>query len=203
MKTLPVALILTFLLPGCGGLLRESKPTSWVSLEPSLPAAAAARAGAPSLEVVTFATAPAFCNDQVSTRLGASRWSFANYHRWLAEPGEMVASSARDYLGRSGLFAAVFTPPGPLEADYRLSGAVRALYWDRKQGTAVLEMEVSLVAHPDALRGFWIYRKETAVAGEGVDGFLRAASSALELGLADLGRDLAAAVGAVSPPGRR
>lgn len=200
MRALLAALLLMSLLPGCGGLMREAKPTVWLALEPALPAAGA-RAGAPSLEVAAFATAPAFRSDQVATREGTSRWSFTTYHRWVADPGEMVASAARDYLSRSGLFGAVFTPPGPVDADYRLCGAVRSLFWDRQQRTAVLEVEVSLVALPEALRGFWIYRKEAPVDGDEVQAFLRAASLALDLALADLGRDIGGAIAVV--PARR
>jgi ABC-type uncharacterized transport system auxiliary subunit len=114
----------------------------------------------------------------------------------------MVASAARDYLGRSGLFGAVFTPPGPVDPDYRLCGAVRSLYWDRERRAAVLEIESSLVGLPDSLRGFWVYRKEAPVAGGEVQAFLRAASQALDLALADLGRDIGVAI-AVEPPRRR
>jgi len=203
MRAWLVALLLTILLPGCGGLLREAKPTVWLALEPSLPAGAA-RAGAPSLEVEAFATAAAFRSDQVSVREGTSRWTFTSHHRWVADPGEMVASSVRDYLSRTGLFGAVFTPPGPVEADYRVSGAVRGLFWDREKRTAVLELEVSLIALPDALRGFWIYRREAPVEGDEVQAFLRAASSALGLVLADVGRDVGGAVarpsGGAPPP---
>jgi len=202
MRALLVALLLIALVPGCGGLMRESKPTVWLALEPTLPAGEA-RAGAPSLEVESFATAAAFRNDQVSAKDGPSRWTYTTYHRWVADPGELVAASARDYLSRTGLFGAVFTPPGPVEADYRLSGAVRGLYWDREKRSAVLEVEVSLIALPGALRGFWIYRRETPVEGDEVAAFLRAASSALGLALADLGRDLAGAIAAGQPAQNR
>ena len=63
---------------------------------------------------------------------GNRRWAFAVYHRWAAAPGEMVAARLREALGRLDLFGAVFTPPAPLDAGYRLSGAVRGLWWDRE-----------------------------------------------------------------------
>jgi ABC-type uncharacterized transport system auxiliary subunit len=182
--------------------MRESKSTVWLAFETALPAGSA-RAGAPSLEVEAFATAAAFRSDQVSVKDGPSRWTFTTHHRWVAEPGELVAASARDYLSRTDLFGAVFTPPGPVEADYRLSGAVRGLYWDREQRTAVLEVEVSLIALPGALWGFWIHRREAPVAGDEVADFLRASSSALGQVLADIGRDLAGAIpgGGAPAPG--
>lgn len=199
MRAWLVVLLLTALLPGCGSLLQEAKPTVWLALEPTVPSGGA-RAGAPSLQVESFATAAAFRSDQVSTRVGPSRWAFAMYHRWVADPGEMVAAAARDYLSRTGLFGAVFTPPGPIEADFRLGGAVRSLYWDRERRAAVVEMEAALIATPGTLRGFWISRKETPVAGDEVEAYLRAASAALGLALADLGRDIAAAIAVAPPP---
>jgi ABC-type uncharacterized transport system auxiliary subunit len=200
MRAWLAALFLAMLLPGCGGLQREAKPTVWLSLEPTVPAGGV-RLGAPTLEVETFATAPSFRTDQVPAREASSRWTFATYHRWVSDPGDMIASAARDYLSRCGLFGAVFTPPAPVQADLRLSGAVRALYWDRERRAAVLEVELSLIAAPDALRGFWIHRKEVPVPGDGAQGFLAAASSALELVLADLRRDLAGAIAGAPPKG--
>lgn len=202
MRTWPVTLLLTILLPGCGSLLQEAKPTVWLSLEPALPAGGGT-AGAPTLEVEAFATDAAFRGDLLSMREGSSRWSFTTYHRWVSEPGQMVASAARDYLGRSGLFGAVFAPPGPVGADYRLGGAVRNLFWDRERHAAVLEVEVSIVALPDTLRGYWVYRKEAPVDGDAVQGYLRAASSALGVALADLSRDIGAAIAGAERPRRR
>lgn len=114
----------------------------------------------------------------------------------------MVASCARDYLSRTGLFGAVFTPPGPVAADYRLSGAVRAIFWDRQRSAAVLELEASLITPPDTLRGFWLYRKEAPVQGDEIQAYLHAASSALGLALADLSRDIAGVTG-TPPAGNR
>jgi ABC-type uncharacterized transport system auxiliary subunit len=193
MRAFRVAISLTLLLSACGGLLHETKPAVRLALEATRPAGGV-RAGGPSLAVEAFATAAAYCSDQVSLREGPSRWSFTTRHLWVADPGEMVGAAACDYLTRTDTFAAVFISPGPVEADYRLSGAVRSLYWDRQAHTAVLEVEASLVARPGTLLGFWIYRKETPVAGEKVEDFLGAASSALNLALADLGRDLGGAV---------
>jgi ABC-type uncharacterized transport system auxiliary subunit len=186
---------LAILVAGCGGLQHEAKPTVWLALEPALPAGGA-RAGGPTLEVRDFATAAPFAGEEVASREGASRWSHAAYHRWSAEPGKLVATAARAFLSRGGPFGAVFTPPAPVEADYVLSGAVRSLYWDRERKSAVLEVEASLVAKSGALRGFWVYRRETPVAGDEVAGFIAAASSALDLVLADLARDLAPAAAA-------
>jgi ABC-type uncharacterized transport system auxiliary subunit len=194
MKARIATLFAAVLLAGCGSLAHETRPTVWLALEPALPGGAT-RAGGPTIEVRRFAAAPPFDTDRVATREGESRLGFAVYHRWAAPPGEMVAAHLREALGRLDLFGAVFTPPAPLDADYRLSGAVRGLWWDRKARVAVIEIEAALVAPPARLRGFWVRRAEEPVRGETVEAFLPAASAALARAIAELGGDVAGALG--------
>jgi uncharacterized lipoprotein NlpE involved in copper resistance len=193
MKTRIATLIAAALLAGCGGLAQETRPTVWLALEPALPQGAM-RAGGPTVEVRRFAAAPPFDTDRVVTREGQSRWGFAVYHRWAVPPGEMVAARLRDALGRLDLFGAVFTPPAPLDADYRLSGAVRGLWWDRSAKSAVIEIEAALTARAGRLQGFWVKRAAVPVPGENVEDFLPAASAALSQAIAGLGTEIAGAL---------
>jgi ABC-type uncharacterized transport system auxiliary subunit len=193
MKARIATLIAAALLAGCGGLTHETRPTVWLALEPVLPQGGM-RAGGPTLEVRRFAAAPPFDTDRVVTREGESRWGFAVYHRWAVPPGEMVAARLRDALGRLDLFGAVFTPPAPLDADYRLSGAVRGLWWDRQARSAVIEIEAALIASPDRLQGFWVRRAAVPVPGESVEAFLPAAAAALSQAITELGDDVAGAL---------
>ena len=195
MRAVKASVCLVLLLAGCGGLLHETTPTVWLALEPP-PAVGGLRTGGSSLEVLAFATAAPFATDRVVSREGASRWSFAAYHRWIAEPGEMVAARLREALSRADLFKAVITPPALLDADWRLGGAVRALYWDRENRSAVLEVEVSLVQTPDRLCGFWVHHAAVPVSGDTVEAFLAAASTAEGQVFAALRDDLAAALAA-------
>jgi ABC-type uncharacterized transport system auxiliary subunit len=193
MRARIATLLAAFLFTGCGGFAHDTRPTVWLALEPALPEGTL-RAGGPTVEVGRFATAPPFDTDRVATREGASTWEFAVYHRWAAPPGEMVAARLRDALGRLNLFGAVFTQPAPLEADYRLSGAVRGLWWDREARSAVIEIEASLIAAPARLQGFWVRRAAVPVRGTTVEAYLEAASAGLAQAIADLGRDVAAAL---------
>lgn len=194
MKAAHASVLAALLLTGCAGLRQESKPTVWVALEPK-PPGGGLRAGGPTIEVRRFATAAPFATDRVASREDTSRWTFATYHRWVAEPGEMVSSRVREALSCSDLFGAVFTPPAPYKADYRLSGAVRTLFWDRKNGTAVVELEASLVASPDRPCGFWVHRALAPVAADSVDAYLAAASGALTQATEALREDVAEALG--------
>jgi len=193
MKTRIATLIVAALLAGCGGLTHETRPTVWLALEPALPEGGM-RAGGPTVEVRRFAATPPFDTDRVVTREGESRWGFAVYHRWAVPPGEMVAARLLEALGRLDLFGAVFTPPAPLDADYRLSGAVRGLWWDRQEKSAVVEIEAALTTRPDRLQGFWVKRATVPVPGESVEDFLPAASAALSQAIAELGTDVAGAL---------
>jgi ABC-type uncharacterized transport system auxiliary subunit len=197
MKATFAVLAVAALLAGCGGLTQETRPTVWLALEPT-PPQGGLRAGGPTVEVRRFAAVPPFDTDRVVTREGESRWDFAVYHRWAVPPGEMVATRLREALGRLDLFGAVFTPPAPLDADYRLSGAVRGLWWDRSAKSAVIEIEAALTARPDQLRGFWVKRAVVPVPGENVENFLAAASAALSQAIAELGADVAAVLAAVA-----
>jgi ABC-type uncharacterized transport system auxiliary subunit len=193
-----MSLVAATMLAGCAGMQGDVRPTVWLALEPRLPQGSL-RAGGPTLEVGRFAAASPFDTDRVATREGASRWTFAVYHRWTAPPGEMVAARLRDALGRADLFGAVFTPPAPIDADYRLGGAVRALWWDREARSAVIEIEAALIAAPDRLRGFWVRRAAVPAAGDTVEAFLAAGSEALAQVIAELGKDVA---GAIAEPAR-
>lgn len=194
MKAAHASVLAVLLLAGCGSFRQEARPTVWVALEPAQ-ASGGLRTGGPTLEVARFASAAPFGTDRVATRDGTSRWTFASYHRWVAEPGAMVSSCVRNAMSCSDLFSAVFTPPAPYRADYRLSGAVRTLFWDRKEGTAVLELEASLVAASDRPCGFWVHRAAVPVPADTVDAYLAAASGALAQATAALRDDVGEAVG--------
>jgi ABC-type uncharacterized transport system auxiliary subunit len=199
MKAAHASMLAALLLAGCGSLRHDPRPTVWVALEPA-PARGGLRPGGPTLEVGRFASTAPFGTDRVATRDATSRWTFAAYYRWVAEPGEMVSSSIRDALSRSDLFSAVFTPPAPYEADYRLSGAVRTLIWDRKGAMALVELEASLVAAERRPCGFWVHRAAVPVAAETVDAYLAAASSALDQATSALREDVAGALAACPGP---
>ncbi|MBE0618482.1 MAG: membrane integrity-associated transporter subunit PqiC [Proteobacteria bacterium] len=176
---------------GIGGT--PATPTSWLDLEPALPDAGLAPGG-PSLYVAPFGSEPPFQTERLVTREAPGRYAFANYHRWTAPPGALIARHVAEALSRGGFFGAVATAPGALMPDYRLGGSVRALYWDRAAREAVLEVEVSLVDAAGRLRSFRVYRARQPTTEEGVEGFLRAAARALEEVLRETLADISLAI---------
>jgi uncharacterized lipoprotein YmbA len=193
----PCLLSALLLLPSCGGFQRTSAPTVWLNLRPALPEGPLAANG-PSVLILPFSAWAPFRTDRVVSRTGEDQWEFAYYHRWAANPGEIVADHLRSYLTRSGLFRAVLSAPAPFEPDYRLGGVVHALYWDRTKGEAVVELEASLASRSGSYGGFWVVRSSKPTAGQGVETFLSAASAALSDAMGHLNRDLAQALS--SPP---
>lgn len=207
---LVAALLLTAAqLVGCslGSFQRPSPDAVWLGMQPRMPQGGL-RAGGPTLQVLPFGTVGPFRTDRLAARGSGDLWEFSHYHRWLAEPGEMVSTAAAQYLARCDLFAAVSSAGGTFEPEYRLGGSVRELYWDRRAGRLVLEVEGSLVAYPAEFRGFWIHRAEAPVAGNDLPGLPPAASAALEQILSDFRKDLNDSLGTLqekagAPPGRR
>lgn len=190
--TRKTALFLTCLLAaGCGTLQRPATPVARVGLDPTLPQGGLLQTGT-KLEVLPFASIPPFHTDRVVTRTGEGLWSLANYHRWLAEPGDLIAYHLGEYLARIDRYGAVLSTPGTLRPDIRISGAVRALYWDRERGEAFLEIEVS--AAPAVGNGglFQRYRTSRPVEGDEVQAYLRAASVGLSEVLEQVAADLRA-----------
>jgi ABC-type uncharacterized transport system auxiliary subunit len=182
------ALLGLLTLAACGALHRQASPRIYLGLTAKLPSGGLSPGG-PTLQVLPFSAAAEFRSDQLATRTGPDRWNLSQYHRWLAEPGEMVAQAAADYLSRTGRYGAVASAPPPFEPAYRLGGSVRALYWDKAIGRAVVEVEAA-AASREGVSGFWVYRAEAPVEGSEVGSFTRAAGTALTEVLGRLARDL-------------
>jgi ABC-type uncharacterized transport system auxiliary subunit len=192
MRILSLLILCPALLSACLPSFQRPAPrTAWLGIDASLPSGGLSPGG-PTVEVLPFSTATAFRTDRVATRSAENDWAFSHYHRWVAEPGDMVSAAAARYLARADLFGAVMSAMPPFQPDYRLGGSVRELYWDRGRNLAVLELELSMAAFPSGFCGFWIRRAEVPVPGDSVAGFTRAAALALEEVFSALRSDLEA-----------
>ncbi|MBI5442075.1 MAG: membrane integrity-associated transporter subunit PqiC [Deltaproteobacteria bacterium] len=189
------AVLVALLLAGCGfGSFQRPAPTAvWLGLD-APPPSGGLRAGGPTLQVLPFSTATPFRTDRLAAKTGKDLWAFSHYHRWVAEPGDLVTASAARFFARCDLFGAVTSAGSPFEPEYRLGGSVHELYWDRTEGRVVLEVEASLVAYPSTFRGFWIRRAAVPVPGNDIAALPAAAGAALDQVLSELRKDLAASL---------
>ncbi len=173
------ALMLALCLTGCGGLRYPGRSVVWVGLSPTLETSPSPNRG-PVVELEPFATSERFRTTRLAVLLGDGRWTFLRTYRWRAEPGPLVADWVREALARAGRARAVLPAPAPVTPDLRLSGTVEELYWDREGRRAVLTVTVAAVDGHDRLVLFRTFRARSPVRGEGVEGFLKAATRCLE-----------------------
>ncbi len=108
------------------------------------------------LRVERFGVAPPYNTARIVYRESAFERDTYNYHRWRANPGDLVTYFLARDLRESGLFAAVLPGESRFSASCVLEGVVEEFYehdhaerWD-----AVLGVSVSLIAEgePDVSR---------------------------------------------------
>ncbi len=174
------------LLPGCFG---RSKPPylveEYVFQYPS-PSPGSNVPLTTSLRVERFAVSREYNTRSMLYRPDEYRLSTYNYHRWRANPGDMVA----DYLFRdfreSGLFQAVFSYHSGQRTRFVLEGGVTGIHAASKSGgsTATLSLYVTLLdLQEQELSGRVCLQKaysaEEPMADDGPQSLARAASKAM------------------------
>ncbi len=170
LASLPLALAL-----GAGGCLgfnqRPAVMVEQYTLEYPPPQAAEAAALPVGLMVERFSLAADYSGQAMIYRPEDYRRQPYNYHRWRANPADLVTDYlARDLVG-SGVFSGVFSHRQPAPARFRLQGGVREFLEVDGQGgpRAVVEIGVSLLDqdYPDLPRRLVfqrVYRQEAAMA---------------------------------------
>ena len=100
-----------------------------------------------TLKVGRISMQPPFGGTSFVYRLGELRYEVDPYNSFLAAPNELISHEIAQWLGQSGLFAAVRDPASSLTGDYVLEGLVTELYGDVRDGgkpEAVLALQLYL-----------------------------------------------------------
>lgn len=204
-RWMAAALVLAALLAtaGCGGV--GAKPpvlTELYTLEypPPAPAGAPLRAG---LLVERFSQAVEYTGQGMVYRPEPYRRQLYNYHRWRANPADLVGDYLVRDLRAAGLFSGVFTLAKPGVARFTLQGGVREFMEVDEAGgaKAVLVAELALMDTdhrelPARLVFQRVYREEAAMAQTGAPELAQAMSQCMAAfsrrALADVGQGAAA-----------
>jgi len=139
-----------------------------------------------SLKVERFSVAPAYNTNRIIYRDGSFKRDEYFYHKWRANPGDMVTY----FLGRdirdSGIFQAVLPHGSDFPFSYVLEGSVdEFVEWDSPEGwNGVLAVTVALLAanEPDVSRRILLqktYRIEKPLAEKTPQGLTQALSRAM------------------------
>ncbi|MDA8165790.1 MAG: ABC-type transport auxiliary lipoprotein family protein [Desulfobacteraceae bacterium] len=147
-KTIPLVLLLLFLLPACINLKQPYREVHYYTLEYPPPRFPDLKPLPVILRVEPFTVSPEYDTDRIVFRNEAYARNTYAYHRWRARPNKLVRDFLARDLRRSGLFLAVFTGENVGQSDYALEGSVEDLLeWDQKaQWLAVLTVDVTLLA---------------------------------------------------------
>lgn len=172
---------------GCGGL--GPKPavlTEQYTLEYPPPDAAGREPLGAGILVERFALAREYSGHAMVYRPEAFRRQAYNYHRWRANPADLVTDYLVRDLQSAGVFSGVFTQLKPGAARFTLQGGVREfLEVDEAGGSkAVLEVQAALLDtdHPELpgrLVFQRVYRQEAPMGAASAPELARAMSQAM------------------------
>jgi ABC-type uncharacterized transport system auxiliary subunit len=99
------------------------------------------------IRVDPFTVAPMYNTNRMIYRDASFKRNAYAYHRWRANPGELVGYFLSRDLKESGLFKGALAPGSGAEASYRLEGSVdEFLEWNGADWEAVLSITLTLMA---------------------------------------------------------
>jgi ABC-type uncharacterized transport system auxiliary subunit len=139
-----------------------------------------------SLKVARFSVAPAYNTNRIIYRDASFKRDEYSYHKWRANPGDMVTDFLSRDIRNSGLFKAVL----PYGSDFPFSSVLEGsvdefVEWDAPEGwKAVLAVTVALMAanEPDASKRILFqktYRVEKSFTDKNPQGLAQAMSMAM------------------------
>jgi len=99
------------------------------------------------LRIERFAVAPIYNSNNIIYKTGQFRRDAYNYHKWRANPGDMVTSFLSRDLKDSSLFKAIFEPGSRFSSSHIISGTVDEFFeQDEKYSwKAVLSVSIALI----------------------------------------------------------
>jgi uncharacterized lipoprotein YmbA len=128
-------------LAGCGGAVKYPNYYALhIPPPPDPPAQGGVRA---SLAVREFRSPAYLHQGAIVYKTSPEQIGFYNYHRWAADPREVVTNAVTDRLRASGKFTQVKTYDGRPDVDYVLSGRIERLEEVDYEGGVKVEVAIS------------------------------------------------------------
>jgi ABC-type uncharacterized transport system auxiliary subunit len=144
------------LVGGCSGLGKPGERINYYVLEYPSPAITGLEPIPAVVRLERFSVAPQYDTERIVYREKDFVLETYNYHRWRANPGDLVTYFLERDFRESGLFRGVLPRDSRLSPDRVLEGSVEEiLEWDGPdQWEAVLAVSIALIARdePDVSR---------------------------------------------------
>jgi cholesterol transport system auxiliary component len=99
------------------------------------------------LRIERFTVAPVYNTSNIIYKTGKAKRDAYNYHKWLANPGDMVTSFLARDLKNSSLFKAIFEPGARFSSSHIIAGTVDEFFEqdERYFWKAVLSVTITLM----------------------------------------------------------
>ena len=185
------------ILAGCVNLKQPRNRVQHYILEYASPVIKDLKPLPVSLKIDRFSVAPAYNTNRIIYRDASFKRNEYFFHKWRANPGDIVTSFLSRDIRASGLFKAVLPQGSDFPFSCVLEGSVdEFLEWDAPAGwNAVLAVTVTLMAanEPDVSKRILFqktYRVEKPFSEKSPQGLARAMSSAMGDISAEIIRDI-------------
>lgn len=179
-----------------GGCLNFKQPRTRVHhyiLEYASPEIADLKPLPVSLKVERFSVAPAYNTNRMIFRDASFKRDEYFYHKWRANPGDMVSDFLSRDIRNSGLFKAVLPYESDFPSPFVVEGSVdEFVEWDSPEGwNAALAITITLIAaqEPDVTKRILFqktYRMEKPFTEKNPQGL----AQAMSLAMADLSMNI-------------
>jgi ABC-type uncharacterized transport system auxiliary subunit len=206
LRALPL-LCVSVLVSGCGGFFesRLASPQTYLLRVPERTTSPAAPASKGALRIQRPEAGPGLDSEMIALLRSDRRFDFYAATRWAAPAPDLVESLIVDHLRGSGLFAAVFDDSGPYAPHYNLRCTLSRFEADYTAGgnapTVHTTLDCTLGRHRDRfLLGNFTARGSAMASADRMNAVVAAFESATGAALAELEKQVAAALASEPPP---
>lgn len=165
MKTFKIAIMLAILfsITGCMKLRMGDKNISFYSLEYDSPRLESASPLPSVIRIERFRVSPLYDSTKMIYREKAFRRDAYIFHKWWANPPDLVSYFLARDLRQSGRFNAVFSPDHSMPASHLIDGMIEEFFEedDANAWQAVLSLNISVIKEkePDLSKRILMQKK--------------------------------------------
>ncbi len=150
-KSLLITVLTAFWIIGCPGNTKPNKKIDFYTLEYDSPKISNSNPLPIVIQIDRFQVTPLYDSKRISYSETPFTIDTFKYHKWQADPGELVTYFLARDLKQSSLFKAVFTLDSNSPSSHRLSGIVDEFYEQDRSDLweAVLTVSITLITEDE------------------------------------------------------
>ena len=163
LKSVACLIIGILIFGGCIGPKRPDKKIDYYTLEYAPPEAKGLTPLPVIIRIAPFQVSPIYNSERIVFSEKPFQRDDYKYHRWRANPGDLVTYFLARDLQQSAIFRAVFSVESPLSPTHAIEGSVEDFYEldEKNSWKAVLGVSITLIAanEPDVTKRILFQKK--------------------------------------------